>query len=68
MEQIILYSNHCPQCRVLETKLKQKGIIYEEISNMDVLIEKGFLSVPILEVNGATMNFTEANKWINERD
>jgi glutaredoxin len=67
MEEIILYSTGCPKCRVLEAKLKQKGIQYEEVNDMDIMTEKGFMSVPVLEVNGDTMNFTEANNWINER-
>jgi glutaredoxin len=68
MEEIILYSNHCPQCRVLEAKLKQKGISYEEETNIQLMTEKGFMSVPMLEVDGIVMNFTEANTWINERN
>ena len=67
MEDIILYSTGCPKCKVLEAKMKQKGIKYEEISDVAVMAEKGFMSVPMLEANGITMNFTQANTWINER-
>lgn len=66
MEQIILYSTGCPKCKVLEAKLKQKGIEYEHIDNIDVMTEKGFMSVPMLEVNGNVMDFVTANNWINE--
>lgn len=65
MEEIILYSTGCPKCHVLEAKLKQKGINYTEINDMDVMTEKGFMSVPVLEVNGTTMNFTQAIEWVN---
>lgn len=67
MEQIILYSNGCPKCKVIEAKLKQKGIKYEHITDVEIMLEKGFMSMPVLEANGTTMNFTEANNWINGR-
>ena len=67
MEQIILYSNGCPRCKVIEAKLKRSNIEYEHVTDMDILIEKGFMSMPMLQVGDKTMNFAEANTWINER-
>lgn len=67
MDHIVLYTTFCPKCKVLETKLKQKEIAYEEVTDKEVMIGKGFMSVPILEVNGTIMDFTQANTWINER-
>ena len=29
------------------------------------MLEKGFTTVPMLEVNGTVMDFKEANDWIN---
>lgn len=66
--EVILYTTFCPKCRVLEAKLKQKGIEYKEITDVDIMTEKGFMSVPMLEVDNFVMNFTEANTWINERN
>ncbi len=63
--RIILYSTHCPKCKVLEKKLNQKQINYEEITDIKTMEEKGFLSVPILEVDGERMDFRAANNWIN---
>lgn len=62
---IILYSTHCPQCNVLESKLKQKGIQYEEVNDVNVMVEKGFMSAPVLEVDGEVMNFGNAITWVN---
>ena len=61
---VILYSTHCPRCKVLELKLKQKNISYEEVSDIDIMQEKGFVSVPKLEVDGVIYDFTDAVKWI----
>lgn len=66
--EVILFSNHCPQCRVLEAKLKQKGIEYQEINDINLMLEKGFKSMPMLEVDGIIMNFTQSNTWIKERE
>ena len=63
--KVVLYSTHCPKCNVLEKKLKKKNISYEEINNIEVMKEKGYLTVPILEVDGTSMDFKTASDWIN---
>ena len=47
-----LYTIHCPKCRVLETKLKQKNIEYEEISDEKKLLELGLSDMPMLALTG----------------
>lgn len=64
--KIILYSTHCPKCRILEMKLKSKNIEYEEVNDVDIMTEKGFSSAPMLEVDGQVMDFKTANEWINK--
>lgn len=61
---VILYSTHCPKCSVLENKLKQKNISYEEINDIEIMKGKGFLSVPILEVDGTGMDFKTAFNYV----
>lgn len=65
---VILYSTGCPKCTVLSRKLEQKNVKYEVCSNIDIMKEKGFMSLPILEVDGETMDFQTAIKWVKERD
>lgn len=67
-EKIILYSTNCPKCRILESKLNNTNITYEINTDADYMILRGFLSAPMLEVNGEVMDFTTANTWINERN
>lgn len=64
---VVLYSTGCPQCMVLEKKLEMKGIPYTKSDNFDKVIEAGYLTAPVLEVEGVLMAFGEANKWISER-
>lgn len=65
--EVILYTTHCPKCKVLEKKLQSKKIQYEEVTNTNIMISKGFHETPMLEVNGNIMNFKMANTWINEQ-
>lgn len=63
---VILYSTHCPMCRVLEAKLKKANIKYEEVNDIEIMAAKGFDTVPILDVDGNIYTFKEAIKWIGE--
>lgn len=62
---IILFSTKCPKCKILEKKLKQKNISYEEVNDIEIMKTKGYLSAPVLEVDGISMDFKTANSWIN---
>lgn len=64
---IKMYSTHCPKCRILETKLNQKNIQYEECNDVGEMLSKGIETVPVLEVDGQLLDFGKAVKWVNER-
>ena len=64
---IVLYSTHCPNCIVLEKKLKQKNIEFLEVNDIKIMEEKGFVSAPMLEVDGVTMNYKTAIQWVNNQ-
>ena len=49
---IILYSNHCPQCMILEKFLKTKKLEYTIFTDEDEMIKMGFKSMPMLSVDG----------------
>lgn len=63
-KEIILYTTHCPQCKVLEAKLKEKKINYSQITNVELMLQKGMDSVPVLEVEGKLLNYSQALKWV----
>lgn len=65
---VVLYSTGCPQCRVLKQKLDKTGVKYEIVTDEQVLLDKGFRSAPILEVDGKYLTFSEANRWVNEQN
>lgn len=63
--KVVFHSSHCPRCQVLEKKLKDKGIEYEENNDIQVMLNKGLDVAPALEVDGKLMGFKEAVDWIN---
>lgn len=66
-EKVILYEHGCPRCKVLKMKLEQKNIKYENISDVELMMQKGFTDAPKLEVDGVVMSFKEAVAWVKER-
>jgi glutaredoxin len=57
----------CSHCKVLEHKLKKANIQYEEITDIDIMEQKGFTSAPMLQINDRIYNFVEAINWLTER-
>lgn len=64
---VVLYSTGCPKCNVLEKKLLSAGIEYEIVNDADLMINKGFTSTPMLEVDGKDLDFKKAVDWINNK-
>lgn len=65
--KVVMYSTGCPQCKVLKTKLDNAGVEYDVVTDTDIMIEKGFTSVPVLEVDNEVMTFSQAIKWVKEK-
>ena len=66
MEKIVLYTTHCPKCRVLEKKLSDKNVKFEICQDVQVMKSLQISSVPTLSVNGELMGFYNAVKFVNE--
>ena len=67
-EKIILYSTNCPKCHVLESKLKEKRIDFELVTDIDVMESKGFMEAPMLEVGDSVFSFSDAIIWLRSMD
>jgi glutaredoxin len=63
--KVVLYSTHCPRCNVLEEKLEDEDIEYTIVEDQSIMQDKGFMSAPMLEVDGECMDFAKAVKWVN---
>lgn len=65
---VTFYSTHCPKCKVLEMKLKQKNINYTENDNVEEMLSLGIQSAPALSVDDKIYLFTDAIKWVNSQE
>ncbi len=66
--RVKLYSTGCPMCKVLKSKLDAKGVLYDYIEDINVMMSKGFLSAPQLEIDDTVLDFNSARKLIDEFD
>ena len=53
---VVLYTNHCPCCEVLEDRLKSAGIRYRVVDDVRLMLEMGLTAVPMLETDDMMMN------------
>ena len=65
--KIVLHSTHCPKCNVLKAKLNKNNINFEENNDIELMMQKGFTTAPVLEIDGVAYGFKEAVKWIGEQ-
>lgn len=65
-----MYTTHCPKCNVMERKLKEANIEFEEIDDnakvLEVATSLGFTMAPLLEVDGRVMDFKDGIDWIRK--
>lgn len=66
--QVILYSTHCPRCKVLETKLQKKNIEYTEETDVQKMLSLGIKGAPALKIDDKILSFKEAVDWIKAWD
>ncbi len=67
MENLTLYTNGCPKCKVIKSKLEAKNIPFTENTNVEELISLGIQSLPVLKVGDEFLNFVNANTWVNNQ-
>ena len=65
ISNIKYYSNNCPKCKILQEKLNRNKIQYDHITDINLMIDMGMTTMPMLEVDGIMMIFSEAIKWVN---
>lgn len=67
--KVVLYTIGCPKCKVIEKKLKLKGIAFEICTDVNEMRKLGISTAPKLQVDsGPLMDFNAANKWINQQE
>ena len=67
---IKMYTTHCPQCRMLVLKLQEKGLEFEEVTDIEVVRkvaqDNDLSTVPILDFDGEILSFSKAVQKLNK--
>lgn len=64
MDEIVLYSTGCPKCAVLEQKMKEQGIEFTTVTDVEEMLKIGLKSAPYLKVGDKMLGFVDAVKWV----
>lgn len=64
--KVTFYTNGCPRCNILKQKLNEKEINFIECDDINLLMDKGFMTVPMLEVGNSIMDFGAALNWLKD--
>ena len=65
MDELTLYTTHCPKCSVLEKKLIAKGLSFTTCDNIAEMQKLNIDTVPVLAVNDKLLSFQDAVNYIN---
>lgn len=64
MNKVILYTTHCPMCKMLKLQLDKANIEYEICDDVEHMKSLGFTKAPLLSVDGQIFQMKEALAWI----
>lgn len=52
-DKIVLYTlEKCARCELVKLMLDEHNVAYETINDRQIMLDRGFETVPVLEVNG----------------
>lgn len=66
--RIILYSTDCTRCKIIKHILDAHDVPYTEITDKQVMINKDFDSVPVMEVDGKIMDYSGILTWLQDNN
>lgn len=68
-EKIILYSSlECIRCKLVKQMLDIHNVQYEEITDKEIMIEKEFDELPMMEVDGKMLSYGPILNWLREHN
>lgn len=68
-EKIILYSTDtCHRCKMVKQILNIHNVQYVEVTDIDLMKDKCFNEVPMMEINGQTLDYGDIVAWLKENN
>lgn len=69
MGKVILYSTEtCHRCKAVKQILNVNNVEYEEVLDINVMKEKNFKEVPMMEVDDKTLDYMGIMMWLKENN
>lgn len=69
MGKVILYSTEtCHRCKAVKQILNVNNVEYEEVLDINVMKEKNFKEVPMMEVDDQTLDYMDIMMWLKENN
>ena len=66
---IIIYStNTCFRCKLVKQMLSQHNVEYTETTDIEAMKEKGFKEVPMMEVDGRILDYSDVLTWLKDNN
>lgn len=63
---VTLYSTNCPKCKIIEAKLKQLGLEYKVITNIEEMKTLGITTAPVMCVDDKKYDFNNSIRYLKE--
>lgn len=60
MKAKIYTKNDCPKCKILKAIANRRNFDFEEETNLQPVIDQGYTSVPVMELDGNYYDFNRA--------
>jgi glutaredoxin len=68
-EKIILYSTDtCHRCKMVKQILNIHNVQYVEVTDIDLMKNKCFNEVPMMEINDRTLDYGHIVAWLKKND
>ncbi len=69
MGKVILYSTEtCHRCKAVKQILNANSVDYEEVVDINVMKNKNFTEVPMMEVDDKTLDYMDIMTWLKENN
>ena len=69
MGKVILYSTEtCHRCKAVKQILNVNDVEYEEVLDINIMKEKNFKEVPMMEVDDKTLDYMDIMMWLKENN
>ena len=69
MGKVILYSTEtCHRCKAVKQILNVNNVEYEEVLDINIMKDKNFQEVPMMEIDDITLDYMDIMMWLKENN